>query len=671
MPGAPARKRLWERSALVALVLLVATPSFAAHPLEPLTTNELRAAVEILLTENKTGTNTVFPFVALQEPAKAEVLAWQPGRKLPREAFVAAYDMSRHHTHEAIVNLDSRRISQWRLRPGVQPAMTTAEYNAGAELLKTNDLWVAALRQRGIHDLSLVDHGAIPAGVLPVRGASHEVRLFRAVPFRRVPERLTWEPIEGLMAVIDMTHRRVLQVLDQGVVPRSTSSTDIYDPAVRGQGVALKPLLVSQPQGVNFTVTDHAVAWDRWRFRYSLHPREGLVLHQIAWEEAPGKLRSILYRASVAELFVPYGDPGETWAWRAYLDEGNFGIGGNAKPLKRGSTTVTQATLFSEALPDGVGGSRLAADVVDIYERDAGILWSHHDDDGGTIGPRARELVIGCLSTIGNYDYRFQWSFRQDGSLEFHVYLTGLMQLKGTRATSCEACAALSNRPGIFTGRGEQRHGVLVADRIIAPHHQHFFSLRLDFDIDGTGNSVKEMNVFPDPHSRTNPQGNAFSLRQTVFATERQAVRDLNPKSNRMWAVFNPASVSSLGHPAAYLIDPGMNTVPFLAKDSIARQRAGFIDHHFYATRHRAAERYAAGDYPVSTGQPDHLLHWTRDNESIVNEDVVVWHTLGLTHIARPEDFPVMPAAHTSVRLIPKGFFSRNPALEVPDSPAF
>lgn len=373
----------------------------------------------------------------------------------------------------------------------------------------------------------------------------------------------------------------------------------------------------------------------------------------------------------MAELFVPYGDPDETWAWRAYLDEGNFGIGDNSKPLKRGSTTVAHATLLNEALPDGLGGSRLATNVVDLYERDAGILWSHHDDDGGTTGPRARELVIGCLSTIGNYDYRFQWSFRQDGSMEFHVYLTGLMQLKGTRATNCEACAALSNRPGNFTGRGEQRHGVLVADRIIAPHHQHFFNLRLDFDIDGTGNSVKEMNVSTDRRNRANPHGNAFSLHQTVFATERQAVRDLNPKSNRMWAVFNSASVSSLGHPAAYLIDPGMNTVPFLAKDSVARQRAGFIDHHFYATRYRSTERYAAGDYPVSTGKPNHLLHWTRDNESIVNEDVVVWHTLGLTHIARPEDFPVMPAAHTSVRLTPKGFFPRNPALGVPDSPTF
>jgi primary-amine oxidase len=59
---------------------------------------------------------------------------------------------------------------------------------------------------------------------------------------------------------------------------------------------------------------------------------------------------------------------------------------------------------------------------------------------------------------------------------------------------------------------------------------------------------------------------------------------------------------------------------------------------------------------------------WTRDNERIQNEDVVVWYTLGVTHVARPEEFPVMPAAHASVRLVPKGFFVKNPALDVPDS---
>ena len=143
----------------------------------------------------------------------------------------------------------------------------------------------------------------------------------------------------------------------------------------------------------------------------------------------------------------------------------------------------------------------LATNVVDLYERDAGILWAHHEDDAGTVGPRARELVIGWMSTVGNYDYRFQWSFRQDGSIEFHVYLTGVMQLKGTHAKTCAACAALADKTGTFIATGEQAYGVLVADHLLAPHHQHLFNLRLDFDVDGTRNSVKELNLTTDRRS--------------------------------------------------------------------------------------------------------------------------------------------------------------------------
>jgi primary-amine oxidase len=179
---------------------------------------------------------------------------------------------------------------------------------------------------------------------------------------------------------------------------------------------------------------------------------------------------------------------------------------------------------------------------------------------------------------------------------------------------------------------------------------------------------VKELNLRTDRRNRANPHGNAFSLAQTVFEKEKQAIRDMNPASHRMWAVFNPNSVSALGHPAAYLIESGMNTLPFLSADSAARKRAGFTEHHFFATRYRDEEKFAGGDYPVTTAPPNNILNWCHDNERIQNSDVVVWYTFGVTHVARPEDFPVMPTAHASVRLLPKGFFKRNPALELPDT---
>ncbi len=626
--------------------------------------------MRIVLNEGKVATNAYFPIVALHEPRKEQVLAWRPGTQLTREASIVAYDLQRHRTYEGIVDLLANKTRSWKLVPGAEPLQTGAEFGESGKILKTNTLWIEALTRRGITDLASVETGAIPIGPVPLLKGHSNTRTLVTVPFLRTTNRTTWEPIEGLTAFVDMSHRQVLKVIDRGVYPISHGKMDFFDPAIRGpQDPPQKPLQVSLPQGPTFRIDDHAITWNRWRFRYALHPRDGLILYQIGWEDAPGKVRPILYRASISDLLVPYADTDEAWSWRAYFDEADFGLGYFTTPLKPGFTTVSYATLISEPLTDGVGGTRILTNAVDVYERDAGILWSHTEGDSGTVGPRARELVIGHLTTIGNYDYRFQWSFRQDGSIELHIYLTGIMQLKGTHATHCAACQLLRERSGTATPQGEQAHGVLVAENLLAPHHQHFLNVRLDFDIDGTSNSVKEYNLTTDRLGRSNPHGNGFSLAQTVFSTERQAVRDMNPATHRMWTIFNPDTLSALGHPSGYQIDPGMIVVPFLAKDSPVRRRAGYIDHQFVVTRYNPTELYAAGNYPGGHNPLQNLTTYARNNESIQRQDLVTWVTLGVTHVARPEDFPVMPSAHVSMRLTPKAFFNRNPALAVPDSP--
>jgi primary-amine oxidase len=104
--------------------------------------------------------------------------------------------------------------------------------------------------------------------------------------------------------------------------------------------------------------------------------------------------------------------------------------------------------------------------------------------------------------------------------------------------------------------------------------------------------------------------------------------------------------------------------------DTVTRKVAGFLEHHFFATRQREAEIHAAGDYPSQATKANNVQTWTRDNEALLNEDVVLWYTIGVTHVPTPEDYPVMPSARAGFRLLPKAFFDRNPALDVPDTPA-
>lgn len=119
------------------------------------------------------------------------------------------------------------------------------------------------------------------------------------------------------------------------------------------------------------------------------------------------------------------------------------------------------------------------------------------------------------------------------------------------------------------------------------------------------------------------------------------------------------------------MLVPFDNSVPYLDPQSRIRQRAGFINHHFWATPYRADEMHAAGDYPNQSAPGEGLPKWTAANRPLDGQDVVVWYTFAPTHIPRPEEWPVMSATTVGFKLVPVGFFSRNPALDVPkDRPA-
>jgi primary-amine oxidase len=202
-----------------------------------------------------------------------------------------------------------------------------------------------------------------------------------------------------------------------------------------------------------------------------------------------------------------------------------------------------------------------------------------------------------------------------------------------------------------------------MAPHIVAPNHQHWFCFRLDLDVDGVANTVSELSVKPAPPGG----GAAFTLDERVLGTEQEAQGDLDLASQRCWKVYNPAVRTKLGHHPGYVLEPGENTVPHQAPDSAVRRRAAFLNHHLWVTRYKRDELYPAGDYPSGSSGGDGLPEYTKDNQKLVGEDVVLWYTCGVTHVPRPEDWPVMPSVRVGFRLVPHGFFTRNPALDVPD----
>ncbi|MGQ0540379.1 MAG: primary-amine oxidase [Blastocatellia bacterium] len=625
-----------------------------SHPLDPLSASEIENSVKILRGIKDFPKIALFSTVQLHEPSKESVLSFKPGNDYRREAFAIVLDRQRNKTYEATVDLQTNKLMSWKEIPGVQPLVFLGEYEVVDELVRADERWQAAMKRRGITDFEKV---AIDGWAVGQVDGKFQGRLLRGLSyFKGDGANYYGRPIEGVVAIVNMNSRTVVDVTDTGVVPISSTSQDFDEKSVGKLRERPKTLVISQPDGVSYRISGHEITWQKWRFRYTMHPREGLVLHRVAYDENE-RSRPILYRASLAEMVVPYGDPDKNWRWRAAFDVGEYSVGRLASPLEPKLDAPENAQLIDAVFADDEGNPYTLERAVGIYERDGGLLWKHFDTvSGKNESRRARELVLFFVATIGNYDYAVSYIFKQDGSIEVDLALTGIMLAKGV--------AEKTQSHNQHTLAGSVGH--LVSENIVAPHHQHFFNFRLDFDVDGVKNSITEMNTSAMPPGVNNPYLNGFVMRETLLKNESESQRKMDMQFARVWTVVNTMAKNSLGQPSGFILVPGSNSVPYMSPESSVRKRAQFVNNHFWATRYNSGELYPAGVYPNQSKGDDGLPRFVANNESLENQDVVVWYTLGVTHIPRPEEWPVMPVTHAGFKLVPGSFFVRNPALDVP-----
>ena len=620
-----------------------------AHPLESLTAAEIETAVAVVREQDKLTDAARFAYFGLEEPSKDAVAGFAAGDPVERRVRVVIVPGPSAEIVEAVVDVSRRALVSWHEVPGVRPALLFEESLNAILALNENPEWAAALARRGITDQSRVQIDPWPAGNFGL-AVEDGRRISRCIAYYRETDTDNGyaRPIEGLLAFVDIGRGEVLEVADYGVVPLPPERGSYLRDAVGPLRDDLEALEITQPDGPSFTVDGNLVRWQRWSLRVSMDPYEGLVLHTIGYEDA-GRVRPILHRASVSEMVVPYGHTSPMHNWKNAFDAGEWGLGRMANSLTLGCDCLGEIHYFDVTFGNERGEPYTIENAICMHEEDYSILWKHVDLRGGTTEVRRqRRLVISSIATVGNYEYGFYWYFYLDGSMQLEVKLTGVMS---TMAVSPD------------NGLG---NASMVAPQLAAPYHQHLFNVRLDFDVDGAANTVYEVDAVPDTAGADNPLANSFTTSMTPFETEQQAQRDVDPSRSRYWKVVNPGARNRLGEPVGYKLIPGSTPTLLAQRESSVGRRAGFATRNLWVTPYRADERRAAGDFPNQSAGGDGLPRWTAGDRPIGNTDVVVWHTFGMTHIPRPEDWPVMPVESTGFLLAPVGFFDRNPALDVP-----
>ncbi|MGZ4663338.1 MAG: copper amine oxidase, partial [Arthrobacter sp.] len=202
------------------------------------------------------------------------------------------------------------------------------EFEVVEALLASDERWLRALSDRGL-DVGKVRVAPLSAGVFEYPEEKGR-RILRGLAFvQNFPEDSAWaHPVDGLVAYVDVVSKEVTQVLDLGAVPIPAEHGNYTDPELTGPlRTTQKPLRITQPEGPSFTVTGgNHVEWEKWSVDVGFDVREGVVLHNLAFQDGERR-RPIINRASIAEMVVPYGDPSPVRSWQNYFDTGEYLVG--------------------------------------------------------------------------------------------------------------------------------------------------------------------------------------------------------------------------------------------------------------------------------------------------------------------------------------------------------
>ncbi|WP_454853952.1 primary-amine oxidase [Promicromonospora soli] len=631
----------------------------ALHPLRPLDSSEIEHFRRIVVDAGHLRDSTRFSSVLLREPDKADVLAFPTATPLPREVTALLTDLAHNTLTEVIVDLTAEAVTSAVVHDprevGWGPTLDE-DFPAADEIVKTDFAWVAALARRGVTDLDKVRTVPLTAGTFGYED-ERGIRMCRVLAFyEQYPGDSVWaHPIDGVVAHVDLSNGRVLRVVETDVVHVPEESGDYTDPAVAGTPRGgLKPIHITQPEGVSFELDGEVLRWQNWEVRVGFNGREGLTLHQLSFQDGDRK-RPIMYRGSISEMVVPYGDPSPTHAWQNYFDVGEYQFGRLANSLELGCDCLGEITYLDATVVDDHGNPKLIPNAICIHEEDYGVLWKHSDDfSEKKVTRRQRRLVVSFFVTVGNYDYGFYWYLYLDGTVELEGKATGIVFTSGY--------------PGKNDDGSDYVYASEVAPGLGAPYHQHLFSARLDMTVDGIANSVDELDLQRVPMGPDNPWGNAITRRIVPLTTEGEAQRCADSAVGRVWSIRSDETVNRLGHAPSYVLYPEGQPVLAAADGSPARNRAAFATKHLWVTRYDRDQLWAAGTMVNQSTGGAGLPAYAAENRSIVGEDLVVWHTFGLTHFPRTEDWPIMPTDYAGFTLKPHGFFDRNPTLDVPEN---
>lgn len=628
-------------------------PYIPSHPLDALTAEEIAAGVDILRQAGLASDATRFPSFSLLEPTKAEVSAWLPGQPFSRRARAALFEAG--ETTEAVIDLRSSTVLEQRKLPGLQPMIMDGEWAFARDRFMADPRYHDALARRGLDKSHKVFCTPNSAGYFPGEPASKRriLRIPCFVDADKAHPNLA-RPIEGLMGIVDSVSGDVIDVVDREVVPFPKMPAGYGDDQPKPDAPAF-PVDIVADGGSNIRLSGNLqVSWLKWNFHVRADKRAGVILSLVRFDDE-GQQRLIAYQMNLSEIFVPYMDPNPTWSYRTFLDAGEFGLGYLISSLQEEVDCPPSAIMVDLTFPNDIGGTYTRPKALCVFERATGNpAWRHYSSGSRkVVGRPETELVVRHIPTLGNYDYIVDYVFTQRGNIAIRLGATGFDAIKSSTAENMDAPSA----------REDSKYGALIAPYTIAPNHDHYYSFRIDLDVDGPINEVHADHFITEPQPANSPRKSLWKLGTVCLEKEGPVQHDEKFTGGEVLRVTNmQTKTRTLKYNPSYWLQYGHTATSLLVPDDPPQMRAQFSAKPVWVTRYKPDELWAAGDYPNLHPGGAGLPEFVKDAENIKGEDVVIWYTMGFRHPPRPEDYPILPTFWHEVTLRPFHFFDRDPS---------
>ncbi|KAI0765133.1 amine oxidase catalytic domain-containing protein [Fomes fomentarius] len=455
------------------------------------------------------------------------------------------------------------------------------------------------------------------------------VSAFHNGTLKRLPERPDQDPAQGDWSTRKRPKPYAPRDLDHLPGPRSVSFA-----------------------GLRFRVdrTLQYVSWMGWGMYLGFDRDMGMSLWDLRF-----KGERIIYELSPQEAIAQYAgnDPMQTTT--AWLDR-YFGMGAAVRDMIPGYDCPHEA-VYLPATTHNLEGSIARERAICIFEHDTGRPITRHTGykDGEFGATRGYQLIVRSISTVGNYDYLFDYIFQIDGTIEVRLSASGYLQ-------------------GGYWEPAQEGYGTAIRETTMGSLHDHVINYKVDLDVVGEENSLlftsTDTEIITQPWFEDDWGKEVIQqkISKKLIENEDDALLKFPLNLQGGYSLINKEALNRWGIPRGYAIHPGYSPVHNTVVGSKRLlNNANWARYNLAVSKRKETEPTSSCQWNLHLpGAPVIDFHKFFDGENITQTDLVAWVNLGMHHLPQAEDSPNTRTnlAASSFFLTPLNYFDYDVSIE-------